>query len=51
MERFHLRKLNKAAGKEKYQVKISNRFAAVDHGKLLETTQKFQQKRVQVIMN
>jgi hypothetical protein len=50
MERFHLKKLSKAAGKEKYQVKISNKFAATDHGKLVETTQKFQQKRVQVTM-
>jgi hypothetical protein len=29
MARFNLKKLNKAEGKEQYQVEISNRFAAL----------------------
>jgi hypothetical protein len=31
MERFSLKKLNKAEGKEQYHVKISNRFAALEN--------------------
>jgi hypothetical protein len=31
MERFNLKKLNKAEGKEQYQVKISNRFIALEN--------------------
>jgi hypothetical protein len=55
MERFNLKKLREAEGKEKYQVKISNRFAAlgnldgdVDMKRVWETirgTAKFQPKR------
>jgi hypothetical protein len=30
MERFALRKLNEADGKEQYRVEISNRFAALE---------------------
>jgi hypothetical protein len=30
MERFNLQKLNKVEGKEKYCVKVSNRFAALE---------------------
>jgi hypothetical protein len=30
MERFSLKKLNYVEGKEQYQVKISNRFAALE---------------------
>jgi hypothetical protein len=29
MERFNLKKLNRAEGKEKYRVEVSNRFAAL----------------------
>jgi hypothetical protein len=31
MERFHSKKLNEEEGKEQYQVKISNRFAALEN--------------------
>jgi hypothetical protein len=31
MERFSLKKLNKAEGKEQYWVEISNRFAALEN--------------------
>jgi hypothetical protein len=31
MQRFHLRKLNDAEVKEQYQVKITNRFAALEN--------------------
>jgi hypothetical protein len=30
MERFNLKKLNKAEGKEQYHVEVSNRFAALE---------------------
>jgi hypothetical protein len=30
MERFNLKKLNKAEGKEQYPVEVSNRFAALE---------------------
>jgi hypothetical protein len=30
MERFNLKKLNEAEGKEKYHVLVSNRFAALE---------------------
>jgi uncharacterized metal-binding protein YceD (DUF177 family) len=30
MERFNLKKLNEAEGKEQYHVKVSNRFAALE---------------------
>jgi hypothetical protein len=31
MERFNLKELNEAEGKEKYRVEVSNRFAALEH--------------------
>jgi hypothetical protein len=31
MERFNVKKLNEVEGKEQYQVKISNRFAALEN--------------------
>jgi hypothetical protein len=31
MQRFHLRKLNYAEVKERYQIKITNRFAALEN--------------------
>jgi hypothetical protein len=31
MERFNLKKLNKAKGTEQYRVEISNRFEALDN--------------------
>jgi hypothetical protein len=56
MERFNLKKLNEAEGKQQYRVEISNRFAALenldDEGlltnlqELLERISKFQPKRV-----
>jgi hypothetical protein len=30
MERFNLKKLNEAQGKEQYRVEVSNRFAALE---------------------
>jgi hypothetical protein len=31
MEKFNLKKLNEAQGKEQYHVEVSNRFAALEH--------------------
>jgi arginine utilization protein RocB len=38
MERFNLRKLNDMKVKEQYQVKIPNRFAAVENSMMMTTT-------------
>jgi hypothetical protein len=55
MERFNLKKLNEAEGKEQYQVEISNRITALEHlytemdiNRASETIRvsKFQPKRV-----
>jgi hypothetical protein len=56
MKRFSLEKFNDVEGKEQYHVEISDRFASLENlglrwvlldlGKLLETTAKFQSKRV-----
>jgi hypothetical protein len=54
MERFNLKKLNEIEGKEQYQVKISNRPAALenshdlDNNRALKTIRisKFQPKRI-----
>jgi hypothetical protein len=55
MGRFSLKKLNEIEGEEKYRVKVSNRFAALEDvdteveivlGKQLERILKFQPKRV-----
>jgi hypothetical protein len=61
MERFNLKKLNEAEGKEQRGVEISNSFAAVENlggdglrielGKLLERILKCQPKIAYVIMN
>jgi hypothetical protein len=55
MQRFDLRKLNNAEVKEQYQVKITNRFAALENfddkvdmkepGEILEKIYKLQPKR------
>jgi hypothetical protein len=31
MERFNLKRLNEAEGKDQYHVQVSNRFAALEH--------------------
>jgi hypothetical protein len=56
MERFRLKKLNEAEGKEQYRVEISNRFASLENvdakvdinraWELLERISKFQPKSV-----
>jgi hypothetical protein len=61
MERFNLGKLNEVGGKEHYHVEISNRFAALEDldaeveinsaWEMIKRDQKFQRKRVQVIVN